>query len=573
MPRKKSYIDASQASAISVVPHQDVVVQKLAQLSFDEVFRDTNRLISFRTVHFERWLGCGIDAWVWSALDVLTDALRSGASAPDTVRSRCDAIKVFFDFLLAGRAGAGVPSPEELKPLHITQFVEWLKVQAASKGWANDTVRVFYQRSKLVLSQMMVNGVIHGDPSRFFPRRSILPNDNAEQRGARAFSDGELQRLAHAIKQDLVDLHHGRLSLRDSDVIANRFLIVAMRTGANTTPLLELQRDALLPGLLPGTQRLRIVKYRGHVIHERALVRSNDVEQQTLIPLDAVAVLERALSDTEHLAAVAPPAYQNKVWLFQSSDVCAPGDIRCLRVSNLADATERLIKRHSLMGDDGKPLRVNVSRLRKSFAKRVFRLSGGDAVTTASLLGNTPKVADMNYLHVDDQLKAESAVFIGRELAVHLRGDGTAKIAPLETRAGADSRTEPTPIGRCQDTMNGDRAPKDGHNHCDLFVMCLFCPSFAVVGEPDDLWRLYSYRIFAQKELARLEQQSKEFGVDPAAERLVPLYQAAVPFIDSFCRQAFGATAASTAMHKASIQLHPFWDLQLRRVAATRGAR
>lgn len=563
MPRKKAYVETAVPASIPTVSGQTPASGTPGKLVFSDILGPPSRPNMPRSVDLSGRLGRGVDPWVAAALQTLTRLLASGVCSPKTACAKGDAMKLFLDFLTLGRPEPLVAEPALLKPLHVTQFADWMQRRGEARALRKDSVRVQFHQCKTVLAEMMAQGVIPADPTKFFPPRSHLPNGNSEDRGERALSDAEFERLAVAVKQDLSDVHHGRLTLYASDAMANRFLVVAMRTGGNTRPLLDLGRDALLPGLLPGTMRLRLVKQRGHLIQDRALVRGSTVDHPTLTPMDAVAVLERTLADTHALVAEAVPPYDDKVWLYRTLNAREYGAVRCLSESSLSKAIVRMVARRQLVGDDGSPLRVNVSRLRKTFAKRVFRLRGNDVLSTASVLGNTPQVADLNYLHVDDQLKAEGALYVGRELTVHLRGKAPAQIVPIEP-----DRSSATPLARCQDTLYGDRAPKDGSNHCDLFVLCLFCPSFAIVGELDDLWRLFSFQAFAQSELDRLERIAAESGPDAAGSRLTDLYRQAIPFITTFTRQAFGASLVSRAQKKAQTHLHPFWYLQLKRVAA-----
>lgn len=562
MPRKKNYVADATINSPGTRTKQASAV-RTATLVFSDILGESERTNLQKSVNLEEWIGRGVDAWVWATIDSTAALLRAGRS-PATVASHCKSMRPFFTFLTE-RSQPLMAEPSALVPLHVTQYVEWLQSQASIHGWSTDTVRQRYHSLKSIVQSMCARGIVK-DPSRHLFQERALPNGNNCERGFRAFSDTELQRLAKAVKADLTDLHHGRLVLLPSDAIANRFLIVAMRTGINPVPLLELQRDAMRPGLLPGTMILRTVKHRGHQIQERALVRGSKVEQPTIIPTDAVAVLERTLADTESFIAEAPLQLKNRVWLYRSQQSQEYGHVVCLSYSALHVSITRLVRRRTLLGDDGQPLQVNISRLRKSFAKRAFRLTGGDLVTTARLLGNSPHIADLNYLRADEQIIAEGAAFIGQELSVHLRGDGTAsKVTRVQS-------AEKTPVGGCQDNLYGKHAPKDGSSYCDQFVMCLFCPSFAIVGEEEELWRLFSYQVFARHELERQEATLRAAPDNEVASRLIDLYRRAIPFIDQFTLQSFGERLTKRAREKAERTLHPFWKYQLERGRARSGS-
>ncbi|RML61964.1 hypothetical protein APX70_02936, partial [Pseudomonas syringae pv. maculicola] len=57
-------------------------------------------------------------------------------------------------------------------------------------------------------------------------------------------------------------------------------------------------------------------------------------------------------------------------------------------------AIQKLVKEYDLKDTDGKPLQLNVSRLRKTFANRIYELLGGNIQLTAIALGNTPAVTE-----------------------------------------------------------------------------------------------------------------------------------------------------------------------------------
>ncbi|MEH6437345.1 hypothetical protein [Massilia sp. DD77] len=555
MPKKKNYISA--ATFEPPVLSMGAPGIRTATLVFSDFVGDSDRTHLQHTFALEEWMGRGIDAWVWGTLESLGDQLRSGTKSRSTIASVGKGMRKFFEFITEHPQPL-VAGPSELVPLHITAYIEWLQQQALKLGWTTDTVRMRYQNLKSVVRQMHARGAVKAELGRLFPDRA-LPNGNKVVRGYSAFSDAELQRLAKAIKADLTDLHHGRLKLNPSEAIANRFLIVAMRTGINPIPLLEIKRDSLSPGLLPGTMRLRTVKHRGNQIQERTLVRGSQVEKPVLIPTDAVAVLELTLADTESLIAEAPKQLQNRVWLYRSLRSQEFGQVVCLSYSVMQESIKQLVHRRGLFADDGEQLQVNVSRLRKSFGKKAFRISDGDVVTTARMLGNSPRIADLNYLRVDEQIKADGAVFLGEEFTGRLRGGSSSPWA--EPIKSADK----TPVASCKDNLYGEHAPKDGNNYCDQFVMCLFCPSFAVVGEEDELWRLFSYQIFARHELSRLDKSLEHIRESVHVQRLIDLYRRAIPFIDQFTEQSFDSSLVKHARKKAELTLHPFWKFQLER--------
>ncbi|MNL41905.1 hypothetical protein D3C87_1643340 [compost metagenome] len=96
--------------------------------------------------------------------------------------------------------------------------------------------------------------------------------------------------------------------------------------------------------------------------------------------------------------------------------------------------------------------------------------------------------------------------------------------------------------------------------------MCLFCSSFAIAGEIDELWRLFSYQAFAASQLQYLDLLEGQSGSQSErTRRYRELYRRAIPFIDEFTEAAFGRKLVAAARKKTREQMHPFWRSQLER--------
>ncbi|WP_298233968.1 hypothetical protein [uncultured Azohydromonas sp.] len=537
-----------------------------------------------RTFDFNAWLGRGIDAWVWATVACLRAMLLSGTRQTSTVTRYAKQVPQFLSYLTEGRVTPRVATPADLCPLHIETYISWMRERARCLGWTEGSTRTIFKSVKAVVLEMFTQGFILGEPTRFF-RRAPLPRGDGGNRHT-GLSDAEQGRLAQAIKADLVAAHHQRLMLIPRDVQALRLLLVAHRQGTNLTPLLELHRDAMAPGVLPGTIRIRTVKYRGKTI-KSGVGRAGpggtqsgpQCESDMVFALAEAAVLQQAVKSTEALVDEAPVRYKNRVWLYRSEEAASStkGLVTCLTSESVSCAIRTLVKRHQLRGDDDQPLRLNFSRLRKSFFERALRLTDGDLAKTANLMGNTPQVSALHYGSLNDARKAEAARFMNEDYAALMRGGamnrGGMPIEPCviavshpETeRSGMPSSLpQPTPVSGCKDTLNGEHAPRDGHNHCDRYVMCLFCSSFAVTGTVQELWRLLSFQAFAKAELEHLDAAlGPERGSDDALEELRDRYRVAISFIDDFTHRQFPPGNVRQARAKTETCLHPFWYHQM----------
>jgi hypothetical protein len=455
-------------------------------------------------------------------------------------------------------------------------------------------------------------GSYQGEPYQFF-KRGVFGRDGASK--VTSLSEAEQERFATAIKTDLSAIHHGRLTVSMRELQALRLLVVAHRMGYNTTPLLELTRDAVRPGLLPGTVLLQTVKHRSKRIGTQ-VCRGDDSGPECLGPTNSIgesssdspratasegtvpadfperrflpftltesAVISQAITSTQHLVARAPNRLKNRVWLYEISQSGAhsrKGDVSSMAACTLFVSIKALVKRHALFGDDGRPMTVSTSRFRKSLFDRAFRISDGDLALTANLMGNTPNVAGMNYPSMSHARQVDAAGFMNDDYVALMRDPDHRQAQPLalppeplgtSTRIAAVTRlcqvSTPTPVAGCSDTLGGEHAPKNG-SPCDRFVRCLFCSSFAIVGTVDELWRLFSFQAFAQAELDYLDER---LGLESAVaerpdylEELRSRYRLAVPYIDSLSNRQFAGSRVAQARARTATRLHPFWQAQM----------
>lgn len=280
-----------------------------------------------RNIDFNEWLNRNIDTWVWAMLACLQGFLLSGARETATVTQYAKSARLFFAFLTEGRKTPRVAKPADLSPLHIDAFLGWLQMRGNELGRKPSSLRTTFNNVKAMLLEMFAKGYIHGESTRFFKRRNFSRAN--EEAGQSSLSDAEQERLARAIKTDLVDIHHGRLQLSPGEVQALRLLLIAHRQGTNPAPLLELQRDAMGPGPVPGTIRMRTTKFRSRKVRssvgrdmpdsvQSGLDGDGQAETEVVFGLAEGAVLQQAITSTHGLVADAPSRYKNRVWLYRS---------------------------------------------------------------------------------------------------------------------------------------------------------------------------------------------------------------------------------------------------------------
>lgn len=493
------------------------------------------------------WLGRGIDEWVWAATTVLKARLQSGHYSVATIVSfASNGIKVFLPYLMENHLGTIPLRPSDMGPADVARYVAWLRLKYPN----GSTAKNYYSAFKSVVIGLMDYGFIDR------PHQDLLPANpfpmNAKViRGETSLSQAEMQKLANALKADLIAIHHGRFTGLESEAIVALMLIVGMRSGINATPLLEMKRDCLEPHpFMPNLMLVRTFKRRGKGAQSTSLRQTHIHDLAASIPMDGVAVLKKALEMTQVLVLSAPESIKDRVWLYRSSQRgYSKGQTLCLNMGRVYENSKAIVQRHGLLADDGSPLRVTLGRLRKTMESRLWKLSDGDLLAVSAVMGHSPQVADNHYLRLDERTKAEGAKFIGEALPAKLRGQDLV----------------PTPTGSCKDSLQGALAPKNGSTHCAEFTHCLGCPSYAIVGTVKDLHRLFSFQRFLMSEM--------DYYAKGEWHEWQGHHQDLIAQIDRIAVDNFFPEMVEQAKALAEKDPHPFWAIRMRQSQLSQEAR
>lgn len=488
-----------------------------------------------RKIDHTQYLGFGFDSWAIQSIYVIRALLNGGRSAVATLVGYSSGLRYFLVFLKSGVLELSPETPNKLTKRHLERFISWLKLKYPN----GSTAKNYYTSFRSLLNFLIEYGFVENAAEELFPPNPF-PNNDERTKDASPLSMGEMQRLIKALKLDLVSIHKGTFQGNNAECMTVMLLITAARSGVNTTPLLEMHRDALQPHpFIPSLRLINTVKRRGKGAQTKTIRQADVLDKYNAISLDGVAVLNKALEMSESLVKLAPDEISSYVWLYRSGQRGALNNIVALTSGTLNVTIKKFCKRHALNNDQGNRLVVTVSRLRKTMESRLWKLSGGDLLEVASVMGHTPQVADNHYLKINDEIKVEGAIFVGEAFPDKLRG----------------LSITPTPPGGCKDSLHGDLAPKDGVTHCSEFIHCLSCPSYAIVGAVADLHRLFSYQKFLHAEI-------EYFLTDEWADwRKRQLNY--IELIDNFTASQFDHELIEQAKHQAAESPHLFWAAKI----------
>ena len=496
-----------------------------------------------RTFDFAPWYRVGIDAIVLACQQQIERFLdkRDADVEVTTITAYCaEGLRHFFEYLAARAAAMGRP----LTLADITRdTVDGYLLYLRDGEWSTGTQHMRYSLVKSVLLAMSRRGLFTlvdaGDDATF--PSNPLPGSGRHSKGETPLPRTQRQAFAAAVKAAVTPL-----LASDAEPIGTLLsyvlLIVALHTGRNTTPLLEMPVDCLRDHPKKGTTFLVLYKRRGHTTYKVALRSAQSVDriaESTLTLRPTVTqLIHRVIELTEPLRQEAPAALRKRLWIYRSRHPSHYGRVTALNFRTLSDAVRKLVADHKLEDADGQPLRLNVGRLRKTFVNRVNEILEGDLVATAAAAGNQPHITDRYYLRPGEDAQ-RNWQFMGQCLVDELR-------------SGTLGATERTPVGRCSDIKTGEFAPSHGDAICQSFLNCLRCRNYVVTG--DDLWRLFSFywRVLREQPRTNPNRWRQELAHIP---RLIERDVIAA----GLARKVFTPAQVDAARVRARHDPHPFW--------------
>lgn len=510
-----------------------------------EFGRNTSAL---RRFDFARWYGTGIDPVTYACQRQIERFLagQDDARTVCTVASYCNnGLRHFLSYCVLQATALG----RELALIDMNRdLIDGYLSYLARLSVATTAQKTIYTHTKPVLLALgrreLIPLVTSGDAATF--PYNPFPHSNRKAKGETALSKRERQAFTVALRQEILPIWAGAAPVT-GELLAYALLVVALHTGRNTTPLLEMNRDCLRPHPKDDTVFLVLWKRRGYNTSKVALrtePTSKRLRESTpTIKTNVERLIRCVMKLTEPLDVEAPEDLKGRMWLYRARSGTGIGQITSLSNAMLASAASRLVAEHGLTDSNGEPLRINISRLRKTFANRIFELTDGDLATTAAALGNTPQVADQNYLAPDEKSR-RNWQFMGELLVQEL----------LTRTIGATYKD--TPLGRCADPVNGQYAPKRGGATCMSFMNCLRCKHYAVTAE--DLYKLFSFYFRVLTERSRMDKRrwAQEYAHIP---RLIDNYIVT----EGLQRGTFKAAAVKAVREQARSQPHPFWSVDL----------
>ncbi|MEZ8273736.1 hypothetical protein AB6C72_21210 [Vibrio splendidus] len=426
-------------------------------------------------VDFTRFYGKGYDDITNRAYFTAKALLKNTAAfTEETQRTYFrNGFAYFAEYLELFRHSTG----EDLTQADITpELIEQYLVHIKGGELAYGSQKSFYTHLKSLLTRMKEKRYwsVVGDinlNADFFPKNPF-PNSNKRAKGEKPFTSYEKRQVVVALKQAIRPIYNKTEPLTSYELTLC-LLAIATQTGINTSPLLNMTTDSLSDHPLKDNRKLLTVfKNRGNATQLHNLRKSEALEVVQGIKLDVACLIEVII---ERNAQVRASTYTDLVFAYPTTS--AGGGIKRGTATSLSEHIltaniNKFIKEYDLKDEDGRTMKLNVSRFRKTFINGMYELSGESLLIAAQQAKHSGTGTLDHYLEAPEQSKRNLGLM------------GEIRVKELTCAESS------VPVGHCKDPKNGDRAPKDG-TLCNDFLGCFRCKSFVITG--DDLYKLFSF--------------------------------------------------------------------------------
>lgn len=234
-----------------------------------------------RQLDHTKYLGLGFDAWAIQSLHVIKALLQGGNFSVTTlIGYSTNGLRFFINFLSGGSVKSPPATPNSLTKSHLDRYISWLRLKYPN----GSTAKNYYTSFKSLVVVLAEYGFIEVNLDDLLPLNPF-PNNSQSTKDADPLTLGEMQRLIGALKSDLIAIHKGTFLGNGAEAMAVLLLITAARSGINTTPLLEMKRDALQPHpFIPNLRLITTVKRRGKGAQSKTIRQTNLLDEYSAIP-------------------------------------------------------------------------------------------------------------------------------------------------------------------------------------------------------------------------------------------------------------------------------------------------
>lgn len=198
----------------------------------------------------------------------------------------------------------------------IDDFLGYLR----DRGLSTQSQKNYYFKVKSVLHMLCRRGIIKeilGGDDATFPRNPF-PGVAKKFKGAKPMPKSHRQALSLAIKTDILPLFSDTIEPTAYQLTC-ALLVIALHTGRNTAPLLDMGTDCLCSHPKEDTHFLVVYKRRSNSTSKVALRTAADTEIEAMpsVRPTVVRLIRRIIELAQRLQGRAPAEVRESIWLYR----------------------------------------------------------------------------------------------------------------------------------------------------------------------------------------------------------------------------------------------------------------
>jgi len=459
----------------------------------------------------------------------------------------CKQLFQFFDHKYKQGKSAVISSINQITRSTIDEILTWLRNKPAKTETGKLSTlgaRRHYTSIKTLLNYFVQQGRLSRE---IFPYSPFV-NVNRSGKGTEAYSKSEYSRLIRFLWSQISSIRNNNFKGSYNQKLVTYALLIAAKTGRNTSSILNMQTDCIQPHpLVPDTHvLLTTYKNRGMNTSVQAMRNSYELEDVYAAHKDVTVLIKEVCDLT---APLRKNEIKNDLFITKSKKVIC-------RLSEVIfwKSVQALYSKAGLIDDQGQELKFQVKRMRKTFGNRIWQLTGGDPVKTARIMGNTTPVLNTHYLDVTPEMERNHK-YLGHVITQTLTGNKfddqfkSSLSSALEIDVDSVNKILigdfNTGVGRCSDPYTGRYSSSDD-SACTRFLACFKCPNQVVLES--DLHRLFSFYWLLVKERGFIGRRKWK-----------KTYSWVIRVIEKEIEPIFCNDLVSEIKGRAKVQPHPMW--------------
>lgn len=325
--------------------------------------------------------------------------------------------------------------------------------------------------------------------------KALFQNQKINTEKTIPFSQSERARIVTACKMEFEAINAEEVT-KYRQIYVPHILTLALRTGFNPQPILDLRINSLKPSLLDGRFEISIKKNRGYSSQKISFKNAENQDELAYVSKRIVPLFKDLIEKTAGLRAKAGKEVATKIFLVPGQS----GVVRVLNSEELWVNIQRFRDKYKLLDDAGNPLEINIRRMRPTFAHALLRINGGDLRDLQKRLNHKNIETTMGYLDANQDEFKSSFKFRGIIMqhilsgcsAENLSSEINCSIEEAEQLVIGNNRML---VGVCKNPYNSPFQNNSGEmGPCTKFMACFRCHNQVITKE--DSHKVFSFYWF-----------------------------------------------------------------------------